>query len=232
MPLFVVILLNPTDISRYFAAGVFIFAALTDFLDGAIARKYGVVSNFGKLFDPLADKLLVMSALVVLVGMKLDQYGLPCQPGDSCILSQSWVPPWMVVLILGRELWVTGIRAVAAQRNLVLEATSGGKLKSFLQMMAIPLILIHDIELSIPFSAANTTCYIVGLYLLFFSLVVAYWSAVEYSFRVFNLSPPPEEQASDDSQLLSFKTAVSSDATAQSDTSTSSSSAANPGSKD
>ena len=176
--------MNPTDSYRYFAASVFIFAAFTDYLDGAIARSYGAVSNFGKLFDPLADKLLVMSALIILNSMQLDQYGLPCHPGDACILSTSWVPAWMVILILGRELWVTGVRAVSAEKGIILSAGAGGKVKSFLQMIAIPLILIHDLEFTIPFSSANTTCYIIGLYLLFFSIIVAYWSAIEYSFAV------------------------------------------------
>lgn len=185
VPIFVFILLNPSDFCRYLAASIFIFAAFTDFLDGSLARRYGAVSNFGKLLDPLADKLLVMAALVMLTSMKLDQYGLPCRQGDACILSESWVPAWMTILILGREFWVTGIRAIAADRGIILAAGSGGKIKSILQMVAIPLILIHDIELAIPFSAANTSCYIAGLYLLFFSLIVSYWSAVEYSIVVF-----------------------------------------------
>lgn len=184
VPLFILILTNPSDFSRYLAACIFIFAAFTDYLDGAIARHYGAVSNFGKLFDPLADKLLVMSGLIMLTSMKLDSYGLPCRIGDSCDLGQSWVPSWMVIMILGREFWVTGVRAVAAEKGMILAAAAGGKLKSFLQMVAIPLILIHDIELAIPFSSVNTNCYITGLYLLFLSLVVSYWSAIEYSFTV------------------------------------------------
>lgn len=194
VPFFVILLLNPNDFFRFLAAAIFLFAALTDFLDGVIARRWKAVSNFGKLLDPLADKLLVMSALVMMTAMKLDQYGLPCRPGNACLLSNSWVPPWMVVLILARELWVTGIRAVAAEQGLVLAAGFGGKLKNVLQMTAIPLILIHDIELAIPFSATNTTCYIAGLYLLFFSLVVSYWSAVEYSFTVLSTQKKPAEK--------------------------------------
>ena len=191
VPLFVITLLNPTDIFRYVAACIFVFAAITDYLDGAIARHYSAISNFGKLFDPLADKLLVMSGLIMLCSMKLDQYGLPCRPGDSCVLGESWVPSWMVILILSREFWVTGVRAVAAERGIILGAGSGGKLKSFLQMIAIPLVLVHDIEIVIPFSSANTSCYIAGLYLLFFSVIVSYWSAIEYTFAIFGADRAP-----------------------------------------
>ena len=191
VPFFVVLLIDSGDFSRYLAVAIFIFAALTDFLDGVIARRLGAVTDFGKLLDPLADKLLVMAALVMLAGMKLDQYGLPCRPGDACILGASWVPAWMVVLILGREFWVTGVRAVAAEGGFVLAAGSGGKIKSAMQMTAIPMILIHDVELSIPFSPATTSCYTVGLYLLFFSVVVSYWSAVEYSFAALGARKRP-----------------------------------------
>lgn len=186
VPVFILVTLSPADSNRYLGAIVFIIASFSDYLDGALARMYKAETNFGKLLDPLADKLLILSALVVLTGFKLDQYGLPCLPGESCMLSGSWVPGWMVAVILGRELWVTGIRAVAAERGLVLAAGMGGKLKSFLQMMAIPLILIHDIEIVVPFSSSNTSCYVVGLYLLFLSMIVAVWSAVEYTTLVFS----------------------------------------------
>lgn len=186
VPFFLVVTLSAADTYRYIGAIIFIIAGISDYLDGLLARYYNAESNFGKLFDPLADKLLVLSALVVLAGYKLDQYGLPCLPGEACLLSNSWVPPWMVILILGRELWVTGIRAIAAEQGQVLAAAFGGKLKSFLQMVAIPMILIHDVEISMPFSDSNTTSYVLGLYLLFFSLIVAYWSAFEYTLKVFS----------------------------------------------
>ena len=186
VPVFILVTLSPSDSNRYAGAIIFIIASFSDYLDGALARLYKAETNFGKLLDPLADKLLILSALVILTSYKLDQYGLPCIPGESCLLSSSWVPAWMVALILGREMWVTGLRAVAADRGLVLAAGMGGKIKSFMQMIAIPLILIHDIEIMLPFSATNTSCYIVGLYILFFSMIVAIWSAVEYTALVFS----------------------------------------------
>ena len=185
VPVFILVTLSPAESSRYLGAAIFIIASFSDYLDGALARLYKAESNMGKLLDPLADKLLILSALIVLTGFKLDQYGLPCLPGESCLLSGSWVPSWMVALILSRELWVTGIRAVAAEKGLVLAAGIGGKIKSFLQMVAIPLILIHDMEITVPFSSSNTTCYVVGLYMLFFSMIIAIWSAVEYTVKVF-----------------------------------------------
>lgn len=100
----------------------FLAAALTDALDGHLARtKYGV-TTFGKLMDPLADKIIVAAALVGLVGL-------------------TWVPAWMVVLILSRELMVTGLRLVAAGQGKILAANNWGKLKTIWQMFAILLIL-------------------------------------------------------------------------------------------
>ena len=119
IPVFIVVFLLDY---RYAAAVIFILAALTDMLDGHIARKNNLVTNFGKLMDPLADKLLVMSALICL-----------SQVGD--------VPGWMVIVILGREFIITGMRQVAAAQGIVIAAGTTGKIKTITQMIAIPLIL-------------------------------------------------------------------------------------------
>ena len=110
---------------RYAAAVIFILAALTDMLDGHIARKNNLVTNFGKLMDPLADKLLVMSALICL-----------SQVGD--------VPGWMVIVILGREFIITGMRQVAAAQGIVIAAGTTGKIKTITQMIAIPLLILEN----------------------------------------------------------------------------------------
>ena len=110
---------------RVLATVLFIAAAFTDFLDGHIARKYDLVSNFGKLMDPLADKLLTMSAFVCLV--ELDQ-----------------IPAWMVIVILGREMIITGMRQVAAAEGIVIAAGWSGKIKTVLQMVAIPVLLLNN----------------------------------------------------------------------------------------
>ncbi|MEG0829079.1 MAG: CDP-diacylglycerol--glycerol-3-phosphate 3-phosphatidyltransferase [Anaerovoracaceae bacterium] len=122
IPVFIVFLLYGF---RYTATIIFICAALTDMLDGQIARKYDLVTNFGKLMDPLADKLLVMSALVCLV-----------QLGD--------VAGWMVIVILAREFAITGLRTVAASEGIIMAAGVTGKIKTILQMVAIPLLLLEN----------------------------------------------------------------------------------------
>src|SRR5262249_9731081 len=98
VPVFVVLMLEPSEYMVFLAIIVFVVAAITDYVDGIIARSFGAVSDFGKLLDPLVDKILVMAALVMLVAQRSDVDGTP------------WVPGWMVVLVMARELWVTGLR--------------------------------------------------------------------------------------------------------------------------
>lgn len=122
IPVFIIVFLMDY---RYAAAVIFVLAALTDMLDGHIARKHNLVTNFGKLMDPLADKLLVMSALICL-----------SQVGD--------VPGWMVIVILGREFIITGMRQVAAAQGIVIAAGTTGKIKTITQMIAIPLLILEN----------------------------------------------------------------------------------------
>lgn len=122
IPVFIVVLMMG---HRYTATVIFIAAALTDMLDGHIARKYDLVTNFGKLMDPLADKLLVMAALV-------------------CLVDLGNVAGWMVIVILAREFAVTGLRQVAAAEGIVIAAGATGKIKTITQMIAIPLLLLDN----------------------------------------------------------------------------------------
>ncbi|MCB6994442.1 CDP-diacylglycerol--glycerol-3-phosphate 3-phosphatidyltransferase [bacterium 210820-DFI.6.37] len=122
IPVFIVVLLMG---HRYIATIIFICASITDMLDGHIARKYNLVTNFGKLMDPLADKLLVMAALV-------------------CLVELSDVAGWMVIVILAREFAVTGLRQVAASEGIVIAAGITGKIKTITQMIAIPLLLLDN----------------------------------------------------------------------------------------
>lgn len=114
---------------RYLAAGIFIVASLTDMLDGKIARKYNLVTNFGKFMDPLADKLLVCSALICLVELKE-------------------LPAWMVIVIISREFIISGFRLVASDNGVVIAASYWGKFKTTFQMIAVVLLILKIEALS------------------------------------------------------------------------------------
>ncbi len=125
IPAFLVVLFCMAEpVNRYLAVVIFIVASVTDFLDGHIARKYNMVSNFGKFMDPLADKLLVMSALVSMVAL-----------GD--------LAAWVVIVILAREFTITGFRTLAMEANIVMAASWWGKVKTTVQMIMIPLVLLN-----------------------------------------------------------------------------------------
>ena len=127
IPFFVVFLLGDiTSIDKWIALGIFIVASLTDLLDGKIARKYNLVTNFGKFMDPLADKLLVCSALI-------------------CLVSLEKMPAWMVIVIIAREFIISGFRLVASDNGVVIAASYWGKFKTTFQMVMICL-MIADIE--------------------------------------------------------------------------------------
>jgi len=181
VPLFVILLLDPSGGTAKAAGVVFIIAAITDFLDGFIARKMGAESDFGKLMDPLVDKMLVLSALIMLVSLRSLESG------------NSWVPGWMVVLVVVREIWVTGLRGVAASRGVVVPAGIWGKLKSALQMVAIPMVLFYDVEISL--LGLNLTSQVWGLNLLLVSIVCSYIGAYEYTASILF----PEEAKSPES---------------------------------
>lgn len=107
---------------RYIAAVIFIIASLTDMLDGKIARKYNLVTNFGKFMDPLADKLLVCSALV-------------------CLVAVDRIPAWMVIVIIAREFIISGFRLVASDNGVVIAASYWGKFKTTFQIIMICLMI-------------------------------------------------------------------------------------------
>lgn len=127
IPLFVVFMLvDITAYDKWIALAVFIIASLTDLLDGKIARKYNLVTNFGKFMDPLADKLLVCSALI-------------------CLVALERIPAWIVIIIIAREFIISGFRTLAADNGVVIAASYWGKFKTTFQMVMICL-MIADIE--------------------------------------------------------------------------------------
>lgn len=126
IPFFVFFMLvRITAVDKWIALAIFIIASLTDLLDGYIARKYNLVTNFGKFMDPLADKLLVCSALICLVGL-------------------GKLPAWMVIVIIAREFIISGFRLIASDNGVVIAASYWGKFKTTFQMIMICL-LIADI---------------------------------------------------------------------------------------
>lgn len=127
IPFFVLALLaagGRIQMLRYLAAAIFIVASLTDMLDGKIARKYNLVTNFGKFMDPLADKLLVCSALI-------------------CLVELRQLPAWMVIIIVSREFIISGFRLVAAEQGIVIAASYWGKFKTTFQMIAVILMIVN-----------------------------------------------------------------------------------------
>lgn len=156
-------LLTKTDPrSAWIAMFVFLAASLTDVLDGWIARRFGLVTALGKLLDPLADKLLVISALLMLAVM-------PRQPG---------IPGWLLIVVVGREFAVTGLRSVAAAEGVVLAADATGKAKMLLQTVGVHFLIVH-------YPLMGVSCHDVGIALLTLAALVGVWSAVRYHVEVF-----------------------------------------------
>ena len=162
IPFFVVfLLLDPSNQTyRYIADAIFIIASLTDMLDGKIARKYNLVTNFGKFMDPLADKLLVCSALIALVDLgKLEG--------------------WIVIVIIAREFIISGFRLVASDNGVVIAASYWGKFKTTFQMIMIILLV-----LDLPFKYMN----IINMAVVYIALALTVISLIDYiakNYKVF-----------------------------------------------
>ena len=171
VPLIVYLLTDPGRIAGLAAAVLFFCAALTDYFDGYLARKQGIVTTLGKFLDPLADKLLVVSGLIMLAAM-------PCEPGVATAACDPRVPAWVVVVIVGRELAVTGLRSIAASEGITLGAEELGKYKTIFQIFALIGLLIHYPYLNVDFHAG-------GMYFLWLSLLLGLWSAGDYHLRVY-----------------------------------------------
>ena len=125
VPVFITFTVIDNVWTRIFALVIFIAASLTDLYDGYFARKYGNVTDFGKFMDPLADKFLISAAFISFVDMR-----------------ELNVPPWMVVLIIGREFMITGLRTLAASKGIIIPADRAGKFKTSSQITAIITILV------------------------------------------------------------------------------------------
>ena len=160
-PFLIWILMHTSPEASWLAAGVFFIATISDFFDGYLARSYDYVTTLGKFLDPMADKLVVTTALIMLAGMARSPH----------------VPAWMVVVLVTREIMVTGLRAVAAAEGLIVGAEELGKYKMSLQAIAIHGLLIHYTYLHVDFFAA-------GMFILWLAMGVSVWSGVDYYVRV------------------------------------------------
>ena len=154
IPFFVFFLLSPyfPAYGNYIAVAIFIVASLTDMLDGKIARKYNLVTNFGKFMDPLADKLLVCSAMI-------------------CLIELDRLAAWIVIVIIAREFIISGLRLVASDNGVVIAASYWGKFKTTFQMLMV-IVLILDIQM--PFFQ------ILGTVLTYVALILTVVSLIDY----------------------------------------------------
>jgi len=166
-PLFFILFYSfPTKVFSLLASLLFVTASFTDFLDGYIARRWNLESSLGKFLDPLADKLLVAVALIMLIPL-------------------GRVPSWMVAVIIGREILVTGLRVVAITEGLVIAASKLGKYKTVFQIAAVTCLLMHyEYHLFIESPYLLVNFHQVGMGLLWVALLITVWSGIDY-FRKF-----------------------------------------------
>jgi CDP-diacylglycerol--glycerol-3-phosphate 3-phosphatidyltransferase len=157
VPIIVVLLMMPNRLTALLAGLIFSAAAITDYFDGYLARRYGLVSNLGKVMDPVADKLLVSSSLIMLTAL-------------------GWMPAWIACIIIGRELAVSGLRNIIAQNKQDVSASSLGKYKTGFQIAAIIPLTFHYPILGLDFHA-------VGMVFLWGALVFTLWSGTDYFLR-------------------------------------------------
>jgi len=157
VPIIVILMLFPNRVCTFIAAILFSAAAITDYLDGYIARTRGLVSTLGKIMDPVADKLLVSSAFIMLTAL-------------------GWVPPWIVCIIIGREIAVTGLRNIIAEKGEDVSASNLGKYKTGFQIAAIIPLMIHY-----PFFGLNPQA--IGAFFLWGALGFTVWSGADYFFK-------------------------------------------------
>ncbi|MBW1741018.1 MAG: CDP-diacylglycerol--glycerol-3-phosphate 3-phosphatidyltransferase [Deltaproteobacteria bacterium] len=157
IPILIVLLLFSNKVCAFLAAIVFSAASLTDLFDGLLARRQGLESTLGKFLDPLADKLLISAVLIMLI-------------------PHGRIPAWMVFVIIGREIAVTGLRAILSEKGVVMCAEELGKYKTGFQMAAIISLLIHYTYFNIDFHT-------IGMVLMWIALILTVWSGAKYFLK-------------------------------------------------
>ena len=168
IPIIMIMLTYETPLINFITAVLFLIATLTDIVDGYIARKYNLVTNLGKILDPLADKLLVLTALIMLI------------PIDR-------VPAWMVVLIVLRETGITSLRAVAASEGIVISASSLGKHKNLFQVIATISLIVHHSYPIIKVQGVTITLdfHTSGLLVMLIAIFLTLWSGLDYFIKFY-----------------------------------------------
>ncbi|KAA0259583.1 CDP-diacylglycerol--glycerol-3-phosphate 3-phosphatidyltransferase [Deferribacter autotrophicus] len=164
IPVFLIFLFINKPYSNIVAAIIFIVASLSDFIDGYIARKYDLVTNLGKIADPVADKILVASAMVALVELQR-------------------IPSWVVIVILAREFAVGALRNFASTNGVIIPAGWSGKIKTTIQLISLTMIIFKEKFLGV-------NMYLIGKVLLYISVVVSILSLVDYFYRYFKKGNP------------------------------------------
>ena len=167
IPLLAALLMSSSRSAGFWAAALFAVASITDWLDGYLARRMGIVTIFGKFLDPIADKLIVMAALIM-------------------ILPFNRVPAWMVLVILGREIIITGLRGIASSEGIVIQASDLGKFKTIFQIVAILGLVLHY-DYNWFFGISNTLLTVnmhnVGMFFLWIATLLTIWSGADYLVR-------------------------------------------------
>jgi CDP-diacylglycerol--glycerol-3-phosphate 3-phosphatidyltransferase len=171
IPIICLLLLSPERRPCLWAAALFAAASFTDWLDGYLARRMEIVTVFGKFLDPIADKLIVMAALIM-------------------ILPYDRVPAWMVLVILGREIIITGLRGIASTEGIVIAASRLGKFKTIFQLVAIIGLLLHyDYRwfFAVDHPLLIVNMHNVGMFYLWIATVITIWSGVDYLSKFINV---------------------------------------------
>jgi len=157
VPIVVILMIYDNEVCSFFAALQFSVAAITDYFDGYFARKRGMITNFGKIMDPVADKLLISLSLVMIV-------------------AHGRIPAWIACVIIGREIAVTGLRNIIAEKGLDVSASNLGKYKTGFQIGAIIPLLLHY-----PFLGLNSQA--IGSVMIWGALIFTVWSGIDYFVR-------------------------------------------------
>jgi len=157
IPVFILVFLTPTEPRSVAAAVIFSVASLTDLMDGYLARRWEQITKLGKFLDPVADKILILAALILLVDFHR-------------------VSSWIAIVIIGRELAVTGLRAIASSSGIVIPADEAGKYKMAIQTISIVLLILE-------YKIGNFNFHTWGTFLLWISMILAILSGVQYFMK-------------------------------------------------